>query len=441
MGLEINELAEQLVKQTRVVSNAPFLAPNEPLRVEVIPGALGGSPNLGLSSGTNGLPGGGATLAEQVVALAVVVSYEVQRDEGVEDISGNWVSQWQTLAEDDFVRLPTTHDNAPASDTTNLPGKHDFQRLLSAAFVFFPKIRFTRGELPTDLPEGIPNLDQLGGSDQAGLPRFDHRLLVTITVKDFSYTVNVPFTVPTLRIALPVPPGLCICANGENLTGDHHNLLIAPGSPPQVLQLVQTINQVMDVLRLLKGLVKLVSLLLKPLQIVVDKLNSLPDCWVYTSSVIKDFSDDGGTFGIGEGFDNKLRSFLILAPTGWGIEFNDTANIDDFDDTSDHFFKTYRTIDLLQLPVHVHGPLVLKRLGLSDAEILDLAKVHAQFTRLTGLPADELEIGIGLIFVHDLNDSTLPAQLRQYDNAQEDIYDDPSDSAPSGIESARWVGI
>jgi len=372
VGLLIDDLVQQMLDQTRVVTNGPLLGPREPLRVDVIPGgSSGGVPvddALSLVLGST----------NRLDALRLKVSYALSRN-GTPMGSG------------DFQLVPTKPAGADSE-------------LLSVAFLLAPKIKIVKSD------KLLPDLD-------LGLPTLDCKLTVTLTVttsvtsppQEVTRTIEVPFTQTQVEVPLPIPPAICVCCEHNGFTGGESMVLLPPGSPPSVGEVVAQYNAVLDALAALQSLVSLLSLVLKPLELVVDTLGALPNPYLATSNkvVFEDFGND---------FDDLMSSFVMVGPTGCGIRFSD-----DWWDQN----KTFRTIDILKLPGTSAGDYILGRLGISVPDVQSLA---SQWTALTG----EAELGIGVFLVHDLGDSSVPSDLRHYD-------DDPSVEIQDDIGEAIWL--
>jgi hypothetical protein len=386
VALLIDDLADQLLEQTRVVTNGPVLGPQEPLRVDVVPGGAAGdlplNDVLSLVSGT------------ALDVLHIKVSYEVLRN-------------GMPVAAADMLTVPTP-------DAVQSP-----KGLLSAAFLLMPKIKLVKASQL--LPSGLP----------LTLPVLDHKLVVTLEVTSHSgqlqklhqRLVEVPFTVATVEVPLPVPPAICICAQDANFKGSKFLVMLPPGSPETVSQIVSSYNSVLDAITALDAVLHLAALVVKPLQKVVDVLANIPLPYVTTDARVQDFDDYND-------FDDEMSSFLMVGPTGFGVTFNDTANPGAWDDFFTNEIKAYTMIDILQLPSTAHGQYVLGQLGMNVADVNTLAQTVAD---LTGTTAANAELGIGVFLVHDLSGpSGMPADLCTYDNdTTENINDD--------IESALWV--
>ncbi len=374
MGLLIDDLVQQMLDQTRVVTNGPVLAPREPLRVDVIPGGGGGgvpvNDALSLVIGaTNGLD-----------ALRLKVSYEVSRN-GI------------PLGSGDFLSVPTKPVGANSDP-------------LSVAFLLAPKVKLVKAK------SLIPDID-------VALPTLDCLLKVTITVEQsigsatppLTRTIKVPFTQTTIEVPLPIPPAICVCCEHNNFTGGESMILLPPGSPPSVGEVVAQYNSVLDAVKALESLISLLSLVLKPLELVVKTLEALPNPYVATTNkvVFEDFGND---------FDDLMTSFILVGPTGCGIRFSD----DWWDDN-----KTYKTIDILKLlgttvaETTVPGDYIMGRLGIMPADLLQLKQ---QVATMTGQALADVELGIGVFLVHDLGDGSVPLELRKYDDDEDTIQDD-----------------
>jgi hypothetical protein len=386
MGLLIDDLAQQVLEQTRVVSNGPVLGRDEALHVDVIPGGGAGSQpandvlNLGLG-GTN-----------QLDVLHIDVVYELQRN-------------GTKLAAGDFIEVPTV----TAGTTTTVTG------LLSVAFLVAPHVKLVKAGKSTDVAVALPTLD--------------HKLIVKLTISSTTgllpanptRTIEIPFSVPTIEVPLPIPPAVCICAQDHELKGEKYLIMLPPGSPESVAQIVSTYNSVLDALTALKTVLSLVEVVLTPLKFVVSTLAKVPTPYVTTSARVQDFDDYND-------FDDEMSSFLLVGPTGYGVSFSDTANPGDWDDFGDNAWKTYKAIDLLQLPLPTepHGPYILKQLGMDGGQVSQLA---THVATLAGVPVDQARLGIGVFYVHDLEASDTPDDLKHYDNQTDETVQDDTESA------------
>lgn len=218
VALLMDELADQVLEQTRVVSNGPVLAPQEALHVEVIPGGGAGA------QPTNDALSLALGAVNPLAALHIDVTYELQRD-------GVKLKESTITAPPDaqYVKVPTvTKTTSPAA-----------QGLLSVAFLVAPpKIRLVKAGTPPSIPAGLPSLD--------------HKLLITITVTSpqlqasHSRTIELPSTVTVVDVPLPIPPAVCICASDLALGGEKYLIMVPPGAPSAVPEIVQTYNSVLD---------------------------------------------------------------------------------------------------------------------------------------------------------------------------------------------------
>lgn len=376
MGLLIDDLVAQMLDQTRVVTNGPLLGPREPLRVDVIPG--GGSGGVPVNDALSLVLGA----TNQLDALQLTVTYELSRN-------------GMPLGSGDFLTVPTK----PMGATSDL---------LSAAFLLAPKIKLVKAN------KLIPDID-------VGLPTLDCLLKVNLTVKTtvtnppqtITKTIEVPFTQTEIEVPLPIPPAICVCCEDANFSGGESMVLLPPGSPPSVGEVVAQYNSVLDALAALQSLISLLSLVVKPLKLVVDTLSALPNPYVATTNkvVFEDFGND---------FDDLMSSFILIGPTGCGIRFSD-----DWWDQN----ITYHTIDILQLSGTPPGDYILGRLGIASADLQQLAQ---QIATMTGQALADVQLGIGVFLVHDLGDNSVPESLRVYeDDTDVEIQDD--------IGEAMWL--
>ncbi|HEX7167885.1 MAG TPA: hypothetical protein VF230_12985 [Acidimicrobiales bacterium] len=395
MPLLIDELAKQVLEQTRIVTNGPLLQPEEPLRLEVIPG--GGAGAQPVSDTLNFVLGSSTSFG----ALQIDVTYKIQRN-------GADLTEQTASAPGQYIKIPQQTASTPAT----------VAGLLSFAFLLAPKIKLVKAKPPTDV--------------RLGLPALDHKLIVTVTVKspklteaEPSRTVEIPFTVPTISIPLPIPPAVCICAEDANLGGERHLVMLPPGSPESVAQIVAAYNSVLDTLNALESVLSLLSAVVAPLKLVTKTLAKISAPYITTSARVQDFDDY-------DNFDDEMSSFLIVAPTGYGVKFSDTANPGDWDDTGDNGMRTYKVIDILQLPGHAaYGSYLMNKLAMNAT---DLTTLRDRVAELSGVTTDKAQLGIGVFFVHDLASSETPHDLRHYETSgdtDEEVNDD--------VESAMWI--
>lgn len=381
MGLLIDDLVKQMLDQTRVVTNGPLLGPREPLRVDVIPGGAGGG--VPVDDALSLLVGS----TNKLDALRLKVTYEVSRN-------------GTPLATGEFLSVPTKPMGADSDP-------------LSVAFLLAPKVKLVKAK------QLIPDID-------VGLPKLDFLLKVTLTVETsvssppqtVTRTIEVPFTQTEIEVPLPIPPAICVCCEDAGFTGGESMVLLPPGSPPSVGEVVAQYNAVLDALDSLQSLISLLSIVVKPLERVVSTLEALPNPYLATTNkiIFEDFGND---------FDDLMSSFILVGPTGCGIRFSD--------DWWDHN-KTYRTIDILKLigttvaETTVPGDYIMGRLGIASADLLQLKQ---QVATMTGQTLADVELGIGVFLVHDLGDGSVPLELRKYDDDDDTIQDD--------IGEAMWL--
>jgi hypothetical protein len=173
--------------------------------------------------------------------------------------------------------------------------------LSSVAFVFVLKIRF-ESKLPPTQP-GLPEI---------GLPKLDHRLEATLTVSSTALsnpvtrTIVLRFTVPTITISLPLFPAVCICSKHAFLKPSQYLVMVTPGGPSSLSQLVATYNQVIDTISGLATIIEMTSIVLTPLQTLVDTLGLTPTPYLTNDQWVKHFTSYGD-------FDDTMSSFFVLA--------------------------------------------------------------------------------------------------------------------------------
>lgn len=424
MALQMEELATQVLAQTRVVTNGPVLGQNEPLRVDVIPGGTDLT-QVGITT-ISGVVGSATSTLSDVSPVQVAVAYKVLS----KDQSGNWVPLTTGVQ---VIPTPSKAkrvepDASGAPQSTDLAGISD--QMLSFALLLAPKLKF--GGRKSDVP--LPAVM---------LPELDRKLVVTVTVttrllNNVSLTrdVEVPFTVPTLQVPLRVP-ALCLCANDKDFSGSKLLVLAAPGSPQSVAELVATYNNVIELLEALKSLVSLLSVVIAPIKKLADLLAKVPLAEVAVDREVPDWDKYND-------FDDEMRSFFLLAPTGYGIRFSDTANPGDWDDTGDNSYKRYMAVDLLKLPDEPKTQLrdhIAAHLGVS---VSDIKNLRTQLSALTGVNEDKLEIGIGVYAVADLGDESLGKEVINYDKSSssdddERLWEKTTIGSDGDIESSIWI--
>ncbi|HEU5157187.1 MAG TPA: hypothetical protein VFU43_09330 [Streptosporangiaceae bacterium] len=431
MALFLDELANQVLELTRVVSTGPVLEPGEPLRVDIIPAGDG--------SQVTGLLGGLAPYDYNILRLHV--TYKVFREGEMGD---ELLAEGDAADPKDYLRVPATPDPAPAAD------------LLSVAFLFKPRIKF--GQKPPPPQLDLPPVE---------LPRLDHRLEVTVAVGTTVELVDIPgtykfdeivaktivlkFAVPTVTIPLPVVPALCVCSRHANLALEQEGVpgkflvMIAPGGPSTLSEVIAIYNQIIEAVSALAGVLDLASVMLSPLQKVADLLESIPSPFVSTERWVEDFD-------VFDSFDDEMSSFLLIAPTDIRVQFSDEANPNDWDASGDIGLKEYQPIDLLQLvgtageeaaddvsksELQLSREYVRGLLGMSTEAITNLKSTIA--TLLGSADVDAVTLGLGVMFVANLSiepsensEGVKAKHLLMYDNK-------PDDELQNDVESARWL--
>lgn len=393
----IDQVAQQMLDLTRVVSNAPGVGPGEPLRVDVIPGV----PVFGVAE----------MLLNSLGVLRLEVHYQVFRDD--------------KEIKEGFVKTPFA---APGS-----------AELLSSAFTFTPRLRFVSHPQPQPV---LPSAAK-------------HKLKVTLTIHfgdaSLSRAIDIPFAVPTIDI--PLVPAVCVCskfkelstvvpADGEDGDEPQFLVLVAPGGPSTVGEIVTAYNRLISTLMTLQGVLDVASIALAPLKLLVQTLTSLPKPFLSTDAWVLDFDDFGD-------FDDEMSSFLVVAPTGTALQFSDEANPASWDVSSDVGIKTYTPIDLLQLVgLAADSPAVLaikdyerEKLGVS-AEAVQLVKdALGAVDGITGDSLEGLQLGLAVLYVGNL--AANPDENPDYDRIEPFLfYETPGDTdeeVQNDVASARWL--
>jgi hypothetical protein len=354
----VDELLQQVLHQTRVVTNAPNLAAGEPLRVDVVPGGL---PLADVVSATSPL------LAD----LSLTVSYKLER--GSEDITSK-------------------------TPRTPMPAGADATELLSVAFLIPPLLWPRQASLP---PLGVPPL---------GLLPPDGKLTVTLTVRAGAQSgtpqatrdIAIPFTFP--QIDLPViPPALCLLSPDKNLEGRYSVLLVAPGSGGDAAQAIGTFNQIVVLLGQLAGLVQGVGALVAPLRRVLTALSATPAPQMSNAALVdlNDFVEYADL--IDTGLDDIMSSYIAVGPTGTVLRLSD----DDYDN-----HRKVTLIDVLDLPNSADGQFLIGQLGITDNDVTQAA------ASLKDLLGGATQLGIGVALCLDLGDDSIPgaAVYRTYES-------------------------
>lgn len=368
----LDDLVLQALSETRVVTNAPTLAPGEPLRVDVIPG---GTPLASVVSG----------LTSPLLAdLSLRVTYTLKR--GATDITAT------------TPRAPQPPTPYQVPNGNPLPATE----LLSVAFLLPPMIRtHPAGARPLLVPPGLP----APVAPPMGLP-LDGTLTVSLSlvvdvggaapVPKISRDVVIPFTFPVVDLPV-IPPALCLLCPDTDLTGKYSALLLAPGSGSDVGQALSTVNQIVELLGQLTGLVAEVGVLIAPLQKLLTKLSELPSPPQTSNAARVDLDEDFSEYDdiVDTGLDNCMSSYLVVGPTGTQLRLGH----DDDDDPS----QDITLLDVLELPGTDEGRYLLTQLGPTPMGIAP-ADVTAAATVLAPLLGGA-KLGIGVAACMDLGTS------------------------------------
>lgn len=372
----LDDLVLQALSETRVVTNAPTLAPGEPLRVDVIPG---GTPLASVVSG----------LTSPLLAdLSLRVTYTLKR--GAMDITAT------------TPRAPQPPMPYQVPNGTPMPATLPATELLSVAFLLPPMIRTHPAALPPLLvPPGLP----APLVPPIGLP-LDGTLTVSLSlvvdvggaapVPKISRDVVIPFTFPVVDLPV-IPPALCLLCPETDLTGKYSALLLAPGSGSDVGQALSTVNQIVELLGQLTGLVEKVGVLITPLQKLLTKLSALPSPPQTSNAARVDLDEDFSEYDdlVDTGLDNSMSSYLVIGPTGTKLRLGQ----DDDDDPS----QDITLLDVLELPDTDEGKYLLTQLGPTPMGIA-AADVTAAATVLAPLLGGA-KLGIGVAACMDLGTS------------------------------------
>jgi hypothetical protein len=366
MALQLAALAQQVLDQTRVVTNGPLLGPGEALHLDVVPGGAAFVNEL------TGLLQSSPLTAQ----LNLTVTYAVSRD-GTDITSST---------------LRTPEKPAAGPD------------LLSVGFLLPPRLRVVPGGRPVLAPPVLVP------------PSLDCEVVVTLTVTapglaPVSKAVTVPFT--TALVDLPaIPPAVCVMCPDNGWSGQNTVLLAAPGSGDEVAEVLGVCNDVIGVLGTLQPVVSLVSLVVAPIQKLLDILDDIPAPQTSNAAHVdlNDFEDLDAF--IDTGLDDVVTSFLAVGPTGTKFRVADEWDWG----WSDSGGRTFELIDVLALNDTTEGQYVRDQLGITQA---DLTSLVSQLTPLLG----GAELGLGVALCHNWDDGSVPASLRTYDGG-DDLNDD-----------------
>ena len=378
----LDDLMTQVLAETRVVTNAPVLAPGEPLRVDIVPGGVP------LADAVSGLT------SPLLADLSLSVTYKLMR--GSDDITMT------------TRRVPQTPDpfHIPNS-TTTLPAAE----LLSVAFMLPPILRTRPAALPAlGLPAGLPPPPPPSGITPPPPPA-EGTLTVTLALvvdvgsgpqPRLTRDVVIPFFFPQLDLPV-IPPALCLMSPDANLEGKYSVLLLAPGSGTDVAQAVTTINQIVVLLGQLGGLVEKIGAVIAPLRHLLDALSALPAPQTSNAGRV-DLDEDFSEYDdiVDTGLDNLMSSYIAVGPSGTVLRLGH----DDDDDP----LRDVTLIDVLDMPSTPPGRYLLGQLGVT---VSDAQAAADALTPLLG----GAKLGIGAALCLDL-DSPKPDddQFRTYTN-------------------------
>ncbi|MGB8649501.1 MAG: hypothetical protein WCD35_02445 [Mycobacteriales bacterium] len=358
MALQLSELAQQVLNQTRIVTNGPLLGPGEALHLDVVPGG---------AAFVNELSGLIAT-SPLTAELDLTASYQVKR--GGMDVTAT------------TLRTPAKPATGP--------------ELLSVAFLLPPRLRtVVAGRTVLAAPPLVP-------------PSLDCEVVVTLVVSAPGLTpvtksISVPFT--TAQVDVPaIPPAVCVMCPDAGWSGQNTVLLVAPGTGAEVASAIELCNEVVRILGTLQPVASLIADAVKPVQKVLDVLDDVPAPQSSNAARVdlNDFEDLDAW--IDTGLDDVMTSFIAVGPTGTRIRFADEWS---------HGFwasggRTFELVDLLELSMTVEGQYVRDQLGISDSDLTALA---AQLTPLLG----GAQLGLGVALCHNFDDGSVPAALRTFD--------------------------
>jgi hypothetical protein len=369
MALQLTALAQQVLDQTRVVTNGPLLAPGEALRLDVVHG--------------------GAAFVNELSGLIVSSPLTAQLDLTV-----------------DYQVWRGSVDVTDATTTTRTPEKPATgAEVLSVAFLLAPNLRMViAGSKALATPPVVP-------------PNLDCKVIVTLTVKapglaDLTKTITVPFTMAQVEVPA-IPPALCVMCPDSGWSGINTVLLVAPGSGQEVGSAIELFNEIVRILDTLHPLVAVISFAIKPVQKVLDVLGDVPAPQSSNAArvVLNDFEDVDAW--IDQGLDDEMTSFIAVGPSGTKIRFADEWGSGFFTQKG----RTFELIDLFALNDTPDGRYVRDQLGIPDIG------VTALFDQLRPLLGSATTLGLGVALCHDFTDSMVPTALRTFDNG-DDLDDD-----------------
>lgn len=274
-GASLQDLANEIVNATRVITDAPPTRAGQPVHVSVIPGfspTVGSISNLAntLTGGTLGSLTGTITGTLAVDKVDISISYSV--------LNGNVPAQ-----PSDFARTPPV----PPSGSD----------VLDVAFLLKPPI----------------------GENTQFTPAADFHIVVTIqaTVEGFvaMRTIDIPVRVPALQI-----PAIAVLGR-HSMTGTDINhfavpaydgdspnwllVMVRAGSPAQNLgALVQTINELMEIIQTLQAVLDLTGDFSSVLKLIAKAINEVPVVFFALGNV-KNLGDFGG-------FDEEASSMILV---------------------------------------------------------------------------------------------------------------------------------
>jgi hypothetical protein len=366
MALQLAALAQQVLDQTRVVTNGPLLGPGEALHLDVVPG---GAPFVNELTGL-------LQSSPLTAQLNLTVSYAVSR-EGT-DVTGS------------TLRTPEKPATGPD--------------LLSVGFLLPPRLRVVPGGRPVLAPPVLVP------------PSLDCEVAVTLTVSapglsPVSKTVTVPFT--TALVDLPaIPPAVCVMCPDSGWSGQNTVVLAAPGSGDEVAEALAVCNDVIGILGTLQPVVSLVGLVIAPVQKLLDVLDDIPAPQTSNAGQVdlNNFEDIDAF--IDTGLDDVVTSFIAVGPSGTKLRVSDEWDWGWWASGG----RTFELLDVLSLNDTTEGQYIRDQLGISQA---DLASLVAQLTPLLGGP----QLGLGVALCHNWDDSSVPASLRTFDDG-DDLNDD-----------------
>jgi len=302
---DLADLATQIIKSTRVVTDAKQAVAGKPVSVSVVPGFNPSVPSGATLAGT--LAG---TLTPVITAVTITVEYTVKKDGaavGSGDLSTN-----------------------PALAATPLPAGETHP--LEVDFLFRPPI----------------------GEDIARTAAIDYVIEIDVTVNvdgNVASTKNPPLSPLKLPISIPAVGIPAVLVLAQHSTGDSNYpgdvlCMVRSASPLRTLdKVVGTLNDVANTLSTVKTLLGFAAAAnpVEGIDAILDVLRKASIVYFAVGGA-PDFNEFGGWDTLGfYGFDDEASSALMFGVTGtqarvWSSE--------DFSDSDAHEHSTFTVPDI-----------------------------------------------------------------------------------------------